>query len=347
MTVPTHREPEDAPARDGVAQFMTVDAFDVTVAAGNADAAVVVKDHSGPLPDRGRTVHEHRAAMERERNWLRAAAGIPGVVRLVEDPENPHTVVTEFGGSRTLRSHCPGPSAAARALACVAETVAALSARGIVHGSIEPEHVILTTDGSAVLCSPNSSTTGNDDLVSLGKCIEFATEQWERPPASLTRWLLLAKQLRDQDPTMGPERAARILRELIDPDRSPARRRLLRPFALVSLVVAALVLAAGMLYPSSTQRVDGPQLEIEGMVVRVGRQGDIAIVRPSNPCTPARIYLLEPVTFQIWTFDRFQTGGTATPTARVPGATTLELSDAVDGCFSVLASGPAGEVALP
>jgi hypothetical protein len=349
MTEPNHLEPREPSFPLGAEQFMTVDAFDVTVAAGTSDMAIVAKDHSGPLPDHGRSLSEHRAAIEREKGWLRAAAGIAGVVRLVEDPlpEYPHAVVTEFAGSRTLRSHCPDPPATARALACVAETITDLAEKELIHGSVAPEHVILTSDGEAVLCSPNSSGAPHDDLVSLGACIEFATEQWERPPESLTRWLLLAKQLRDRDPTIGPDRAARVLWDLVEPSDNGSRARPVRLVVLGCLTAAALFLVALRQNSATEAQVSGPELEVDGTVVRVGSRGNVAVVLPHTSCNLTRIYLLDPATFQIWTFDRFETGGAATPLVKVPGAVDLEVSRTSDGCSEVLARGPAGEVALP
>ncbi|MGI9609766.1 MAG: hypothetical protein ACR2NL_05675, partial [Acidimicrobiia bacterium] len=327
----------------GAEQFMTVDAFDVAVGAGESDTAVVAKDHSGPLPDQGRTRAEHESAMEREKDWLRRAGGISGIVQLVEDPDK---IVTQFAGSRTLRSDCPEPRASARALAHVAETIGELCARGLVHGSVTPEHVILTTDGAAVLCSPNTSDDPADDLVGLGLCLEFATEQWGAPPDSITRWLLLAKQLRDRDPTVGPERAARILMDFTSPDvrDRPVPLRLLMMGVLGAL---GLVVAAVSLLPEPTPSVSGPEVEVDGHVVRVGLQGQVGLAKPADRCRPATVYLLDPGTFQIWTFDRFETGRSGIPLVRVPGATGLRLSEALDGCMTVIARGPAGEVPLP
>lgn len=328
----------------GIEQYMTVDAFDVTVTAGSSETAIVSKDHSGPLPDHGRTRSEHREAMDREKQWLRKAAGIPGVVRLVEHRDN---IVTEFAGSRTLRSECPDPHTTARALASVADTIAELAGRCLIHGSIAPEHVILPTDGAAILCSPNSSGDPIDDLVALGLCIEFASEQWESPPDSITRWWLLAKQLMDQDPTMGPERAAQNLRDLTETQTDRSRR--LRLGSLVTAIGAGLVLvlAAVMFTSGSRPSVTGPEVQIDGSVVRVGSEGQVALVHPGDKCVASRLYLLDPETFQIWTFETFDTGTTGTPVAIVPGATDLGIAELNDGCVSVVARGPAGEVALP
>jgi hypothetical protein len=229
----------------------------------------------------------------------------------------------------------------------VAETITDLANRELIHGSVAPEHVILSSDGAAVLCSPNSSGEPLDDLVSLGTCIEFATEQWERPPESLTRWLLLAKQLRDRDPTIGPDRAARILRDLIDPGNKGPRGRPVRALGLGCLAAAALFLVAVRQNSTTEAQVSGPELQVDGSVVRVGSRGHVAVVLPQTSCNRTRIYLLDPATFQIWTFDRFETGGSATPLVRVPGAVDLEVSRTSDGCSEVLARGPAGEVALP
>jgi hypothetical protein len=331
-------------SREGVEQYMTVDAFDVSVSVGTSETASVSKDHSGPLPDEGRTQSQHRQAMDREREWLRRAAGIPGVVRLVEHPDN---IVTEFAGSRTLRSDCPDPPTTARALACVADTITELAGRGLTHGSVVPEHVILPTDGAAVLCSPNTGTDPADDLVALGVCVEFATQQWHSPPDSIARWLLLAKQLQDQDPTMGPERAAQHLRNLAEIRTDRSRRS--RLGVLIAAIGAglALVLVAATLTSGSQSSVTGPEVEVDGSVIRVGRDGQVALVHPGDRCIASRLYLLDPETSQIWEFDTFDTGTSGTPVAMVPGATDLGMAELNDGCFAVVARGPAGEVTLP
>ncbi|NNE95184.1 MAG: hypothetical protein HKN24_04070 [Acidimicrobiales bacterium] len=326
------------------ARFMTVDAFDVRVRAGTDDRAEVVKDHSGPLPPLGRTRAEHDAAVERERAWLRAAAGIEGVVRFIEDRSG---VVTEFAGAPTLRSHCPGPDGTADALASVADTVAALSARKLGHGSIAPEHVILSGDGSAVLCSPNTSDQPGDDLIGLADCLEFATEQWAQPPENLTHWLVLAKQLRNLDEPIDPTRAARTLRDLGSP-RSPDKR--LPRKRLAVLTACAVIVACGAAastFADGTAPVDGPEVIIEGHVVRVGRAGHVALAHPGDSCQPPAIFLLDPTSSRVWTFDRFDGRGSATPLAVVPGAIELFLSAAGDdGCAVVNAGGPAGSVRL-
>ncbi len=106
------------------------------------------------------TVALDAARLAREATML-AMARHPGVVELA-DPIDPTPAIpgappslelrTLFAGARTLAAADLDPLAAARALAAAAGTVADLHALGLVHGRIEPDHIVLTGSGRAVLC---------------------------------------------------------------------------------------------------------------------------------------------------------------------------------------------------
>ena len=78
----------------------------------------------------------------------------PGVLTFVElrETDQGPVLVTEYVGPRTLASI--GPVATERAALLVADlaaTVADLHARGVVHGAVRPEHVLVAGDRT-VLC---------------------------------------------------------------------------------------------------------------------------------------------------------------------------------------------------
>ena len=102
------------------------------------------------------TVAVDAARLTREATML-AMARHPGVVEMAEqvDPdEHPEHVElrTIFAGARTLAAPDLDSLIVARALAATAGTVADLHALGLVHGRIDPGHIVLTGSGRAVLC---------------------------------------------------------------------------------------------------------------------------------------------------------------------------------------------------
>ncbi len=337
---------------------LPVDAFEVVIRDGVDGVAIVTKDHSGPLPRPGRTTEEHQQAVTRERAWLGAAAGIEGVVRLVEPtPVNGASAVTEvttrFAGGQTLRSARLTPPEAAHALSGVCEALAALQERNLRHGALSPEHVIIASDGRGVLCSPNTSLDPAehlDDLTALGQCVTFCLEQWAQesePPANLTLWLVLAKRLEDRDPVMSARRAGTMISDLAAVTlTNPAVRR--RGRLVVALIVLIVVGALMTLGRSRNESVTGPQLRVRDSLVRVGSAGHVAIaLEPPAECPGAEVYVLDPVTFWIWTFDDIHTSSPGTLLAQIAGATGLAVERENRPCPIVVASGPAGQVPVP
>jgi hypothetical protein len=157
----------------------------------------------------------------------------------------------------------------------------------------------------------------------------------------------LAKQLMDRDPTIGSERAAKNLRALIDSPADRSRQLKLGTVAVVIGVGGALLLMVTMFGSAPRLPVTGPEVQIGGSVIRVGYEGQVAVLHPGDGCVDGKLYLLDPDTSQVWTFETFESGTSGAPLVIVPGATELGLSETTGGCFSVIAHGPAGEVALP
>ncbi len=91
----------------------------------------------------------------------------PGVVELLEvidqheHGEHDIELVLRFVSSHTLTAAtCTSPAHAAGIVAAVAEAVADLHQLGIVHGRIEPAHVVLSTEGHPLLVGFREATVG-------------------------------------------------------------------------------------------------------------------------------------------------------------------------------------------
>ena len=101
-----------------------------------------------PVVVKRATTLDDIARLEHEASMLRAADH-PGVIPLValERDGAQAMLVTAVAGRRTLRD-----GGDAGLLAALAETIADLHDLGVVHGRIEPSHVIVAADGRPVLC---------------------------------------------------------------------------------------------------------------------------------------------------------------------------------------------------
>ncbi len=103
--------------------------------------AIVVKHAVNPAAQR---------RLEHERELLRAAQ-LPGVVELVDGDDD--ALVTRFAGSESLETvGALEATSTAHIVAALADTLADLHALGIVHGAVEPGHVVLDDGGRPVLC---------------------------------------------------------------------------------------------------------------------------------------------------------------------------------------------------
>src|SRR5436190_7702224 len=113
------------------------------------------------ITDDGRVVAEKRSRHEADAVRLRHEADVlssarhPGIVEVVTcDPDAGGVVLrTEFVGGHSLDT--VGPLALERAaglVAALADVVADLHDLGVVHGRIEPAHILIGTSGRPILC---------------------------------------------------------------------------------------------------------------------------------------------------------------------------------------------------
>ncbi|MEO7555275.1 MAG: hypothetical protein ABIV94_01555 [Acidimicrobiales bacterium] len=98
---------------------------------------------------------DRRVAHERE---MLTAAQHPGVVELIgEQPDG--ALATRYAGDQTLDNASPLSLARiASTMAAVADTLADLHALGIVHGRVEPAHIVLDDGWRPVLCGFGGAT---------------------------------------------------------------------------------------------------------------------------------------------------------------------------------------------
>ena len=124
----------------------------------------------------------------------------PGVVPLVSLTESSGSVElrTELAGATTLASRSPRTTADGTALiAAVADTLAALHGRGIVHGRVCAEHIVIDPGGHPVLCgfghasiaggdrpTPVGGPSRHDDVAALGHLLA----ELPAPAPLVTRW---------------------------------------------------------------------------------------------------------------------------------------------------------------
>ncbi len=292
-----------------------------------------------------------------EAQWL-ADARHTGVVRLLTVSEDPFTICTEHAGTATLRTERLGPVDAARTLTQVAETLASLHERSLVHGKISLDHVILGEAGP-VLCSP--AGTVHDPLVDvagLGRCVRDLIERWAEEdgalnPQSRAVWEEAARALSPATEAASSEgvssvrRAARLLERLGDgPGASvtsaspspllaaPGRAIGWRTRSLVALAVVLVVTLTGALLTEAETASDGSGsnaalVDIHGRRFAVGEQGDSAIAL-ERPChgVPG-ILVLRRSDATVWRFDDVSDQAQGQPVARVPGATALVVTAAM------------------
>jgi hypothetical protein len=119
----------------------------------------------GGVDDRGRAIGRKRPATAAHRTALRweaqalAAAAHPGVVELLGVDDD--GLATIYAGTHSLATCAPLTAERIAAIgAALAATVADLHALGIVHGRIDPSHVIVGPDGRPLLCSFSGATVG-------------------------------------------------------------------------------------------------------------------------------------------------------------------------------------------
>jgi hypothetical protein len=129
-------------------------------------------------------------ALAAEAEVLERAAhpGVVGVVRAERTPDGGFRLDTRLAGTRTLSAFRPAVDEAAGIVAALAATIADLHGVGIVHGAVEPAHVVLDPGGAPVLCGFGrgrrvGGSTPGDDVAGLGEVLaELVGEAAEVEP---------------------------------------------------------------------------------------------------------------------------------------------------------------------
>ncbi|MGI8758494.1 MAG: protein kinase, partial [Acidimicrobiales bacterium] len=148
----------------------------------SADGRLAVVKQSGPGAGATRLRHEAEV--------LRRAAH-PGVVELIDERsgDDGTTLTTVFVGGGTLREHMGvrcDLRLAARVAAVVAATLADLHDRGIAHGRLAADHVLVGAGGQAVVCgwaeailatgAGAGAATANADVAAMGVLLRELAE---------------------------------------------------------------------------------------------------------------------------------------------------------------------------
>ena len=146
---------------------------------------------------------------------------------------------------------------------------------------------------------------------------------------------------------MSARRAATMISDLTAVRSTFPRIKRLRRVgvAVTGLIVVAALITVGR---SRNDTITGPQLRVRDTLVRVGSAGNVAIaLEPPADCPGAEIYVLDPVTSWVWTFDDITTSSHGTLLVQIAGATGLTVERESQPCPIVIASGPAGQVQIP
>ncbi|MCU1356192.1 MAG: serine/threonine protein kinase [Acidimicrobiales bacterium] len=179
--------------------------------------------HGEPVVVKRALDSEASARLARERDRLEAARH-PGVVEMLDAATEPTAITCAWAGGRSLETARPGLAGSVALLASVASTVADLHDLGIVHGRIEPSHVVIDRLGRPRLCGmagvppTEPEPAASDDVGGLGRLIELLVGVGnESEPIPSRRWgrrrwtgfhrralQTLADQATDPDPTHRP-----------------------------------------------------------------------------------------------------------------------------------------------
>ncbi len=323
-----------------------------------------------PMPD-GRiavlktVLDGDKADRQAEAAWL-AKARHRGVVRLLGITVNPVVIRTLHAGGTTMRTENPAPEVACHLLTDAAVTLADLHDRGLVHGQITLDHLVVS-EHHITLCSP--SGTGSDkaeDLAALGRCVTTLLERWANTKTSVPHpqdWERLAQHLTEPREGYSARRAARELARLsghiegtrLSGDRAASNLSrddggLKHPNGLLIGSMVAFVAMSGLWFfrPEPTPSgLDGPQIQLGTDLYRIeGEPSDQASALGASCADPAdevpgqAAVFLDTSSGTVWHFA--SPTSPAEPLAVVPGATDLQPS----GCESILIEGPAGQVEI-
>jgi tRNA A-37 threonylcarbamoyl transferase component Bud32 len=306
-----------------------------------------------------------RIRLERELTVLEQARH-PGVVHLVDaevgDDGPSALVLAAVDGGPLADAGQLSPRHVAALGAELATTLADLHDIGVIHGGLDPSHVLLDGDGRPVLCSfgrgrsrgDRDGPSPADDVAALAAMLE---SQLDGSEAVLLRRALARARARRRGPARRPSsrRLAATLGTLgalgamaVQPAGRPPNRRGPVVIALVAIAVAAAVagwaVTTGARSRPSCPPVDAgcrPLAHTAGTVntpagrYRVGRPGDQVVLGRWQCAPDARLALLRPATGEVWAFDGWA-GLAGTLAARlvttVPGATGLRVASSGSGC---------------
>ena len=175
-----------------------------------------------------------RARLAREAAVL-GRARHPGVVELIrhDDDGDRATLVTRAAGSRTVAdlADLSGDQVAAFG-AALAQTLADLHRAGVSHGSVRPEHVVLSDLGQPVLCGladaglvdpPHGQSGGFDPAADVGALADVLASVLA-PAEGLRRWSAGVAGLLRRADERSMEQLAAELATMAQPARPPLRR---------------------------------------------------------------------------------------------------------------------------
>ncbi len=123
------------------------------------------------------------AALEREVRGANAAMA-PGMARIIacgQESEGLFYIVQDYIEGKSLRTEIETEKPTFHMLASLSETLALLHARGVVHGDVKPENVIITPEGATMLVDFGLARLVQDKIkISTGATARYA------PPALAT-----------------------------------------------------------------------------------------------------------------------------------------------------------------
>lgn len=345
-----------------------------------AARVTVERDGRGRLVVRKEPLASGHGDLRAEADWLRRAAG-PGVVEVVDDASDEGRLTTIHAGAHTLRTAAPSPDQAAPLVASLLRVLASLHRRGLVHGALGPDHLVLAA-GGVVLCSPAPGATDPQlDRQAVVEVIDAARERWGPAavaPAADRTWRRATELLLRPAAGWSLDDIADLLDPM--PAAAPRRRRLALPArrapgvpaaALVVVVVVVAVAAVAALQgrggsaPAVGGAADtgtavaatavapsapsGPVAEVAGARYRGDRPGHRLAVT-DRPCPEAPAAgVLDPASGTVWSAGRLPRVGEALAThavQQVPGAVDV-VARPEGPCERILVVGPAGEAPVP
>ena len=339
--------------------------MEVTVQEDDEGRAVVHK--AAPPPSPGAPAGDELAPardLAAEADWLRRAAG-EGTVRLAGPPPAPgQPLVTVHGGSHTWHTAGLAPPAAAEVAADLLRILAGLHRRGLVHGALTADHVLIGPDGP-VLCSPRPDVDDpGEDRRSVADLLARSLEGWKDEGRTIRHedaWQRAIDLLRRPDSGWTLGDVAAVLAPGRDRRRwwprpfPPSRRRVVGVGVGVGVGVVAVglgvVLGAGPALPLSVpgRSSAAPQrIVLPAAPAAAGsRPGLVAATETPCPGSPPAA-TLDPATGRVWAYPARPTSGEQVrgeAVQRVPGASGLEVT-AEGTCERIVAVGPAGQASI-